>query len=329
MTATLTTPAVLAEGHRTPRQLRWLLRLHRPAALAWTAFVLLTGAALLWLGGPLTDAAAQAWKAYNACAFGSRCSYDQDAILTYKDTYTYTTFAVLGAPFLVAAWAGAALTGRELESGTVRLAWTQAVSPVRWLAARLAFPALLITVSTGLLAWLHRRAWTAGDGRIDTAKPWHDVATFYAGGVVPVALALAGLALGALAGLLLRRSLPALAATVLGVGALWAAVHTAMPYLWPTVTKVSGLGEGPQGDGFIAGEGVITAGGDRVAAPCTSIFNQGCKAELTELKAVSFYRDYHPVSHTWPLNLVASGILLLLTALLVVTALRLVRRRTA
>ncbi|WP_344003870.1 hypothetical protein [Streptomyces thermocarboxydovorans] len=36
MTATLTTPAVVSESHRTPRQLRWLLRLHRPAALAWT-----------------------------------------------------------------------------------------------------------------------------------------------------------------------------------------------------------------------------------------------------------------------------------------------------
>ncbi|GAA1419854.1 hypothetical protein GCM10009601_17390 [Streptomyces thermospinosisporus] len=72
-----------------------------------------------------------------------------------------------------------------------------------------------------------------------------------------------------------------------------------------------------------------TAGGDRLAAPCTSIFNQGCKAELTELNAVSFYRDHHPVSHTWPLNLVASGILLLLTALLVLSALRLLRRRTA
>src|SRR5690606_41627405 len=105
------------------------------------------------------------------------------------------------------------------------------VAPGRWLAARAALAALLGAASTGLLAGLRRGAWTAGDGRVGTAKPWYGAATFYAGGLLPVALALAGLAAGALAGLLLGRSLPALAAGAAALGALWTALHHALPHL--------------------------------------------------------------------------------------------------
>jgi hypothetical protein len=332
VTAAPTVPATATTGRpgvtgRAPRQLRWLVRLHRPAVLSWTAFALLTGAALLWLGGPLTDASAAAWTAYNACGYTPRCAYDQDAILRYKDVYTYTTTAVLLAPFLVAAWAGGSLTGRELESGTARLAWTQGVSPTRWLAARLALPAVLVAAATGLLVWLHRRAWTAGRGRVDTAKPWYDYPTFYANGLVPVALALAGLAAGALAGLLLRRALAALTTAALAVGTLWTAVQAALPHLWPTVTRVSSLRTGPSGAGITTGEGVLTADGDRVAAGCGS-GTYPCDTEPADLNAVHSYRDLHPEAHYWPLQLVASGVLLLVTALLVLAAFRLLRHRT-
>ncbi|CAM5375968.1 ABC transporter permease [Streptomyces griseomycini] len=325
----VTTTARPDRPARAPRQLRWLLRLHRPAVLAWTAFVLVAGAALLWLGGPLTDASAAAWKDYNACAFSERCSYDQDAIVRYKDVYTYTTSAVLVAPFLVAAWAGGSLTGRELESGTARLAWTQGVTPARWLAGRLALPAVLVAASTGLLVWLHRLAWTAGEGRIDTAKPWDDAATFYANGTVPVALALAGLCLGALEGLLLRRSLAALTTAAVVLGGLWATVHTALPHLWPTVTVVSSLRNGPSGAGIAVGEGVLTSGGDRLSAPCSSGMIPGCRTELADLGATGFYRDVHPVAHYWPLQLTASAVLLVVAALLALTAFRVLRLRTA
>lgn len=330
MSATLTTPAPATTGRPAPapRQLRWLLRLHRPAVVTGTAIVLLTGAALLWLGGPLTDASAAAWKQYDACGFTPRCTYDQSSILLYKDVYNYTTIAVLVVPFLVAAWAGGSLTGRELESGTVRLAWTQGVSPARWLASRLAVPAVLTAAATGLLVWLHRLAWTAAEGRVDTAKPWYDSPTFNANGTVPVALALAGLAIGVLVGLLLRRSMAALATAAAALGALWTAVHTALPRLWPPVTEVSGLGEGPTGIGIAVGEGVLTADGDRLAAPCHSGSMPGCRSTLADLDATGFYRDFHPAGHYWPLQLVASGILLLVAVLATLTAFRLLRRRT-
>ncbi|MER6619941.1 ABC transporter permease [Streptomyces sp. NPDC000931] len=329
MTATLTAPATTDRPAPAPRQLRWLYRLHRPALLTGAATVLLLGAALLWLGGPLTDASAAAWEQYNACASTPTCSYDQDSILLHKNVYTYTNLAVLAVPFLVAAWAGGSLTGREMESGTARLAWTQSVSPARWLASRLAFPAVLTLAATGLLAWLHRLAWTAADGRVDTAKSWDHFPTFYANGTVPVALALAGLAAGVLAGLLLRRAVAALAVAAVALGALWAAVHAALPHLWPTATETSGLREGPTGWGITVGQGVLTSGGDRLDLPCYTSMMPGCEATLSDMHAVGFYRDFHPAAHYWPLQLVASGILLAVAALLACAAFRLLRRRTA
>ncbi|WPP30693.1 ABC transporter permease [Streptomyces sp. CL7] len=324
MTAALTTPAAPA---RVPRQWRWLARLHRPALICGGTLVLLTAAALVWLGGPLTDASAAAWKAYNACGFTPRCSYDQSAILVYKDVYNWTTFAVLTVPFLIAAWAGGALVGRETESGTARLAWTQGVSPARWLASRLVLPAVLAVAGTGLLAGLHRWAWAAGKDSIDTTKSWYDAATFHANGTVPMALALAGLAAGALAGLLMRRAMAALAAAAVTVGVLWAGVHAVLPYLWPSVTRVSSLREGPMGPGLHVGEGVLTPEG-RAAAPCLNSQVHGCRDTLADMGATAFYRDLHPVAHYWPLQLVASGILLAVAGLLTYAAFRVLRRST-
>ncbi len=314
-----------------PRQFRWLLRLHRPALYAWTGLVLALAGLLLWLGGPLTDASAAGWQQYNAYQADAAKAYDQDAILLYKDVSQYTSVALLVVPFLVAAWAGASLIGRELESGTARLAWTQGVTPTRWLAAKLALPAALITTGTALAALLHHLAWSAGRGRVDTAKPWYSVETLYAGGPVIVALALAGLAAGALLGLLLRRSLAALIGAACTTGVLWIAMFLALPHLWPTATRVSSLREGPSGSGLGVAEGLLTADGDRLDIPryCGSSHDPSCATLFDRLNAVSFYKDYHPESHYWALQLMATAVLLAVTALLTVSAFRVLRHRTA
>ncbi|BFO22727.1 hypothetical protein SHKM778_91150 [Streptomyces sp. KM77-8] len=44
--------------------------------------------------------------------------------------------------------------------------------------------------------------------------------------------------------------------------------------------------------------------------------------------AVKNFRVYHPESHYWPLQLVASGILLVIAVLVTVAAFQLLRRRT-
>lgn len=240
MTALATPPVTGRPASSSPHLLRWLLRLHRPALLAWTVFVLVLAGLLLWVGGPLTDGAVEGWRQYNACESGG-CVYDPSAVGRYKDWYTYTTLAVLAAPFLVAAWAGATLTSRELEHGTAQLAWTQSVSPARWLAAKLAVPAVLVAVGSGLLVGLHHWAWSTGQGRIDSAKDWFDIGTYAANGPATAAMALAGLVIGALFGLLKRNSLASLVGSLFATVFLWSVMALATPYLWPTVTKVSSL----------------------------------------------------------------------------------------
>ncbi|MGP4012571.1 ABC transporter permease [Streptomyces sp. 4N124] len=331
MTAlTAPTPTATPSPAPAPHLLRWLIRLHRPALYIWGALLVVTTATLLWLGGPLTDDAAAAWREYRACSPQPElCPYEQDAIIRYKDVYNYATIVVLAIPFLVAAWAGASLIGRELENGTDRLAWTQSVSPAHWLAAKLAAPAVLVTAGTGLLVLLHHLAWSASKGKIDTAKPWHDSLTFFAGGPVTVALALTGLLVGALAGLVLRRSLAGLGAGAVAVAGLWFAVWQALPYLWPAETRISSLQEGPALVGDEVRYGLLTTSGERIADPnCGGTFIPVCRPVMERLDAAAYYTDFHPASHYWPLQLTATAVVLVVAAAATLIAFRLVRRRT-
>jgi ABC-type transport system involved in multi-copper enzyme maturation permease subunit len=59
---------------------------------------------------------------------------------------------VVVVPGLLGAFWGAPLVASELESGSFRLAWTQDVSRVRWLAARLAVCGLASIAVAGLLS---------------------------------------------------------------------------------------------------------------------------------------------------------------------------------
>ncbi|MCX4546319.1 ABC transporter permease [Streptomyces sp. NBC_01565] len=322
-------PAATRLPSSPPRLTRWLLRLHRPALYVWAGLVIVLSAALLWLGGPLTEASAAAWQQYNACGGAPTCTYDQPAILRYKEVYSVTTFAVVAVPFLVAAWAGATLTSRELETGTAQLTWAQSVSPVRWLAAHLAVPAVLVTVGTGLLVALHHLAWSAGRGRIDTAKSWSDFPTFYSGGPLTVALALVGLVVGVLVGLLWRRSLPTLVTSVAATTGVIGIVHTALPHLWPSVTQVSSRTQGaPSGTGLAVQQGILTSTGARLSDPyCGGDVFPDCRATYDSLDAVGYFREYHPFSHYWPLQLTAAALTLTLVTLLVFAAFRVLKLR--
>ena len=328
MTALAALPVTARRNGSPPHLLRWLLRLHRTALLVWVVLVLVLAGLLLWLGGPLTDAAAEGWKQYHACASGG-CVYDPSAVGRYKDWYTYTTIAVLAVPFLVAAWAGATLTSRELEHGTAQLAWTQSVSPARWLAAKLAVPAVLVTVGSGLLVGLHHWAWSTGQGRrLDSAKNWYDIGTYAANGTATAAMALAALVIGALFGLLKRNSLASLVGSLLATAFLWSVMAIATPHLWPTVTKVSSLKNNvPQGSGIVVDQGLLTSTGAHIADPHCGAIDKGCQTLYAKLDAVGYYNDYHPQSHYWPLQLTATAIILAVTAALTVAAFALLKRR--
>ena len=146
----------------------------------------------------------------------------------------------------MAAWAGGALIGRELENGTAQLAWTQSVSPTRWLAAKLAVPALLLVAGGTVFVLVFRWAWAANRDLMGDDWTFNDV--FAARGPALVAYGLCALAVGALAGVVLRRSLPALGVSC---GVMYLINHSLEKHredLWPTVrlARFRGVGVRPE-----------------------------------------------------------------------------------
>ncbi|WP_216590550.1 ABC transporter permease [Streptomyces brasiliscabiei] len=301
--------------------IRATLRVHRSALWFWGLLVGLTAAGLLWAAGPLVDAA---WteSVRRGCAKTDYCelaaAYDQYDMVVGLGIALLTI-----TPALIGAWAGGALIARELESGTARLAWTQSVTPVRWLAVKLALPAALIVMGTVPLTLLNRLVWWREERLRDVygTRDWFDSATFTGHGTLATAYALLGLAVGVVAGLLLRRSLPALGAGLVGTVVLAGALQTNRHLLWPADTLVSRTAE-RDWTGELVDRGFITATGERVSdLNCT---DESCGST----DAVSYYADFHPSSHFWPLQLVETAIVLTATALLVWTAFRVLRRLT-
>ncbi|MDW4909732.1 ABC transporter permease, partial [Streptomyces sp. ADMS] len=204
-------------------------------------------------------------------------------------------------------------------------AWTQSVSPARWLAAKLAVPAALLTAGTLLLVLLHRLAWGAhtelfhGMG----TRQWYNDGNYFANGTLAPAYALLGLTVGVLTGLLVQRSLAASGSTFLAFLVLQFVIMSLRPHLWPVETLTSKDGY-PEYIGLVVGDGALASTGKPITDP-VCVADTRC---LADHDVVGFYRDHHPVSHFWPLQLMETGIVLALAAAATGAAFRLLRRRT-
>ncbi|MEW2610483.1 ABC transporter permease [Streptomyces sp. NPDC047880] len=326
---TMSAPAVTRPISPSRGLVLALLRLHRSALLFWLGLVAVAAGALLWAMGPGADAA---WAEYQAMGCDlSRpnlgCDLPGAANSRYQTAVTVGIGLVRLLPLLTGAWAGGALIGRELENGTAQLAWTQSAGPLRWLAAKLAVPALLLVTGTLTLTLLHRMLWSSDRASLSVMgwHAWYDDGIFEFNGTIAAAQALAALALGVLVGLLLRRTLPALGVAVLAVVSLVYVLDELRPHLWPVKTVVRGLDEGTAGsDSMIVETGALSASGARVPIPACS-GEPGCDARNG---ITHYYADYHPASHFWPLQLMETGLLLAVAALAAATAFVLLRRRT-
>jgi hypothetical protein len=227
----MSAPAVLPKGLA-----RTVLRLHRTALLVWAAFVAGSVGYLVWLTEVTADSA---YATLDACPRGESCglgaSYAYSTAMGWVSTFMYYSF------WAVAAWAGGALIGRELESGTARLAWSQGVSPARWLTAKLALPALALLVGGAVFVPVYRWAWSAHRDLRGDNLFFNDV--FADHGPLVVAYGLCALAVGTLTGLLLGRPLPALAVSVALMTLLNRALENRRPTtgFWPAHLTETGL----------------------------------------------------------------------------------------
>jgi hypothetical protein len=116
---------------------------------------------------------------------------------------------VLFLPALVGVFWGAPLIAREFESGTFPLVWTQSVTRTRWLLVKLALVGLAGALVAGVLSLIV--TWWARP--LDSANATI-YATFGQRGIAPIGYALFAFALGVTVGLLVRRTVPAMAVTL-------------------------------------------------------------------------------------------------------------------
>jgi ABC-type transport system involved in multi-copper enzyme maturation permease subunit len=113
-------------------------------------------------------------------------------------------------PALVGLFWGAPLVARELEAGTHRLVWNQSISRNRWLGVKLGGIGLATAAVAGFASW----AITAWASPLDRADGWVVPLTYAARGIVPIGYAVFGFVVGVTVGMLLRRTVAAMAVTL-------------------------------------------------------------------------------------------------------------------
>jgi len=158
---------------------------------------------------------------------------------TYPTLQTALGVLLVVVPALTGVFFGAPLIARELETGTYRLAWTQSVTRLRWVVVKLAFVGLASSLLAEVFSLV--AAWWANPIDITNATRF-DPANFGMLGIVPFGYALFAFALGATTGLLFRRTLPAMAATLVGyVGVRYLVTFLVRPHFEAPLHETSAL----------------------------------------------------------------------------------------
>ena len=205
------------------------------------ASVLAAVAVVLLVTGPhlvsLSDAYVKACRAAKDCGSTTNPVLNADGKLQ-----SGLSDVLLIVPALLGIFWGAPLIARELETGTYRLGWTQSITRRRWLAVKLGVVGLVSVAVAGLLSLMV----TWWSSPIDTANANRfGIAVFSLRDITPMGYAAFAFALGVTAGVLMRRTLPAMAATlVVFVTARLAEVAWVRPYLMPQVHTVAALSGG-------------------------------------------------------------------------------------
>jgi ABC-type transport system involved in multi-copper enzyme maturation permease subunit len=190
-------------------------------------------------------------KAQAACVASRNCRDVSINLSQVDKLLELLGTALVAVPALVGAFWGAPLIAREFESGTHRLAWTQSITRTRWLAAKLAVAGAGSVLATGILSLLVTW-WSSPIDRAHNNR--FGSGLFGARNIVPLGYAAFGFALGVVAGLLIRRTLPAMAATLAGVlGTRIAFTYLVRPNLLSPVHKAVPLD--PDSTGFGSSNG--------------------------------------------------------------------------
>jgi hypothetical protein len=329
----------------------WLTwRQFRPQAIAAAAVLAVLAVVLLVSG--LSLAHLYNTSGVAACLAQHDCESVASGFLrqarsgSYDKLHGIAAAIVLLAPAIIGMFWGAPLITREIETGTFRLAWNQSVSRYRWIGVKLGVIGLAsmaaAAMATLMVTWwaapINRAVVLAGSASPTTVTRFTPAA-FAASGVVPVGYAAFAFALGVTAGVLVRRTVPAMAVTLAGFAAIqlawptWIRPHLIAPvHAVLALGKVSlgGFGTGPanglflsvgsKGDGWILSSHAANAAGhvvSRVPAGC-STQTGGPAAFLACLarKGVRVAVTYQPGSRYWMFQWYETAIFLVIAAVL-------------
>jgi hypothetical protein len=321
----------------------WLTwRQHRVAIVAIALVVAILGAVFIVTGHQMADAFQQLGVA--DCLAHPTHPNCGDIVGAFRDNY--------GAFIEASAWlsllpaflgmlVGAPLVARELEHGTHRLVWTQSISAGRWLAIKLAilFAVTLVATEamTALMTWWHANAWSQLDGHIQPLM--YDFE-----GIVPLAYCAFALALGIAAGVLIRRTVPAMAVALVGFLAvrlpmeflLRPRFQPPLTYTQDILTVLSPTTQTPLRGAWNLGEGWLDSAGHQLAD--STVF-QTCDPRVGGTKVDLFqcihnhgwlaFTTYQPADRFWPFQAIEAGVVVALAVGLLALAIWWVRRRIA
>ena len=330
------------------RKMVWVTWRQHRIALAGVAALLGGGAVYLLIMGLSIHhayAAAAACHPWTSDACGNLVG---NFLSTYWGGAQITSVLLQLVPVLIGAFVGAPVLARELETGTFRFIWTQGFGRARWAAAKLTLLAVAVTAAAGAFSVPY--SWYI---RPFLAAPvWQQSSLageiFDLKGITFAAWTLAAFAIGALAGLLIRRVVPAMAATLAVYAGLALATTLLLRqhYLAPLVTNSSG---GPPGNGATdlpVSQWYTGPNGKPVSQAVIDHLLQGFNPTVTKVGPNAFktnisppqylaqhgytqWMSYQPASRFWPFQWIEGGWLLALSLILIAVTIWLVRRRAA
>jgi hypothetical protein len=317
-----------------------------------TALVLLVAFVgyLLYLGYKVRHA-------YNTdildCMAASGCNRSNardDLIRKFSTLVTVPSILLMAVPAIIGIFWGTPLITRELETNTYRLVWNQSVTRARWLAVKLAFIGLVSLVVTGalstLLTWAASRYDQLHGTRFDTLS-------FGSRSIAPLGYVIFAFILGTTVGLFLRRTVPAMAVTLLIVGIVQIALPIMLrPHLSPVTESVTYNATTKNRDGHLRigqnqplavtgyslpgalmltySSELLTASGGKVYVSqlqdCLARSNEGQQQgtpstpdkieQCVEQRSLHFIVTYQPANRYWPFQWLEFGAFLALAVLL-------------
>ena len=250
-------------------------------------------------------------------------------------TVSSLLFAV---PVLLGAFAGAPLLAREFDSGTFRFAWTQGAGRTRWAVSNLVLTAALITAATGaftaLFYWYFRPFLAVG--QVSEMLPL----AFGLLGVAFAAWTLFAFALAAFSGTLFRRTLPAMAVTIVVyiVAAIGTATAIRPHYEAPVTTQgwggttnggwvISSWAKAP--NGRVLSQGDLNALFQHLPSSVQNSATPDAYTNWLTQHGYTMWQSVQPDSRFWQFQLIEGGWLLVVSAVLIAGTVWLVRRRGA